>query len=91
MGEAFASGGIVDAIVVLVIVEALLLLAVRRRLPGRPSALAVVANLGAGLFLLLALRAALAGAGWPWLAGSLALALVAHLVDLALRWGRARA
>ncbi len=86
MAEAFASGWIVDAIVVLVIVEAVLLLSLQRRLRRGPGALAIVANLSAGLFLLLALRFALAGAAWPYMAASLACALIAHVVDVARRW-----
>jgi hypothetical protein len=39
-----------------------------------------------GMFLLLAVRAALAGAAWPWLPAALAAALAAHLLDLAGRW-----
>ncbi len=33
-------------------------------------------------------RLALSGAAWPWIAGALAAALVAHAVDLAARWRR---
>ncbi|MGZ8260907.1 MAG: hypothetical protein ACXWUL_10205 [Caldimonas sp.] len=88
MAEAFASGRIVDAILALVIVEAALLLILRRRLGHGPSFVAIVGNLGAGLFLLLALRAALVGSEWPWMAASLALALLAHLIDIAQRWRR---
>lgn len=51
-------------------------------------AIELAANLAAGAFLLLALRAALAGAGPVWIAASLLGALVAHLADLALRWRR---
>jgi hypothetical protein len=38
-----------------------------------------------GAFLVLALRAALTGAAWPWIALPLALAFPAHLADLAGR------
>ena len=75
-----------DAIVVLMALEAVALLAVRRLLDRGPPALAILASLAAGLFLLLALRAALTGAGWPVMAGALAAALFAHLLDLKLRW-----
>jgi hypothetical protein len=43
-------------------------------------------NLLAGASLLLAARSAFAGAPWPWTLGWLALALVAHVTDLARRW-----
>jgi hypothetical protein len=88
MAGMFASGRIVDAVIALMVLEALLLawLHLRR---GRGLAPAdLLANLAAGLFLLLALRAALVGAAWPWIAASLAAALVAHLADLARRWRR---
>jgi hypothetical protein len=39
-----------------------------------------------GICLLLAVRAALAGAAWPWVPMTLAAALVAHLLDLRSRW-----
>nr|WP_242477802.1 hypothetical protein [Rubrivivax gelatinosus] len=46
------------------------------------------ANLCAGLALMLAVRAALAGAAWTWVAAGLAAAGVAHLLDLRRRWKR---
>ena len=39
-----------------------------------------------GVCLLLAVRAALAGAAWPWVPVALAVALAAHLADLRMRW-----
>jgi hypothetical protein len=39
-----------------------------------------------GIFLLVALRVALAGAAWPWVPLALIAALVAHLLDLRQRW-----
>ena len=36
-----------------------------------------------GALMMLALRAALTGAGWPWIALALALSYPAHLADLA--------
>lgn len=38
-----------------------------------------------GALMLLALRAALTGAGWPWVAAALLLSFPAHLADLARR------
>lgn len=88
MAEMFASGRIVDAVIALMLLEALLLAWLRARRGRGPAPADVLANLAAGLFLLLALRGALVGAAWPWLAASLAAALVAHLADLARRWPR---
>jgi hypothetical protein len=69
-----------------VLVEAIGLLAWRRRSGAGPGAAALMANLAAGGCLLAALRAALAGADWPWIAVALLAALAAHLADLRLRW-----
>jgi hypothetical protein len=82
------SGHVVDLILLVVVLEALLIggLWQRRGRGVAPSRL--LPNLLAGVALLLALRAALTGAPWPWIAGALAAAGVAHLVDLAGRWSR---
>jgi hypothetical protein len=86
MGAWFEGGRIVDVILALVAVEIVALVALRRvhgaPLPG------LVANLLAGAFLLIALRCALAGFGWPWIALSLLAALAAHVADLAARFHR---
>lgn len=86
MSELFDSGRIVDLIVALLIVEAALLLGWRRITGRGPAATDLLANLLAGLFLLLALRAALVHAGWGWIAVCLGAALVAHVADVARRW-----
>ena len=78
VGGLFASGRIVDAILLLTAAEALMLL-----WRGRAD---LFATLLAGFALLAALRLALAGAAWPWLALALLVALAAHLADLARRW-----
>jgi len=41
-----------------------------------------------GAMLVLALRAALSGGAWPWIAVFLFLALPLHLLDLTRRWRR---
>jgi hypothetical protein len=85
MRDLFASGRIVDAILILVVVETVAL-AFYRRLTGRGIAVrALIANMLAGGFLLLAVRAALVGADWTWVGASLFAALLAHLADLATR------
>jgi hypothetical protein len=76
----------VDLILGLVALEALGFVAFGTRIapalgPGR-----VLWNLLAGAALLVALRSALLGLPWQWLAGSLLLALVAHIGDLWQRW-----
>jgi hypothetical protein len=47
-------------------------------------------NLGAGLFLMLALRSALADAGWMWMVLYLMAAGLAHSTDLWSRWKRSQ-
>jgi hypothetical protein len=75
-------------VIALMALEALLLLWLRARRRQGPAPADLLGNLAAGLFLLLALRGALVGAAWPWIAASLTAALVAHLYDLSRRWPR---
>lgn len=84
----FASGRIAEAIAVLVAVEFVVLLAVRRRLGRGPSWAGLGATLAAGLCLVMALRAALVDAGVPAVGLWLAAALVAHAADMVLRFRR---
>ena len=79
----FVSGRIVDALLVLVLLEAVLFLRAGR---GRT----LIPNLAAGACLLLALRAALTGAPVALLGLWLALAGVAHALDVAGRWSAGR-
>ena len=83
MSDLFASGRIVDVVLLLVAAEAVVILAWRRR--AKPGAGALLVNLASGACLMLALRAALVGAHWTWLALALLGALAAHLADLWLR------
>jgi hypothetical protein len=53
-----------------------------------PAPRALIANLLAGAFLLLAGREILTGAGPLWIAAALTAAFVAHGLDLAARWER---
>jgi hypothetical protein len=86
MAELFASGRLIDLILGLVLVEAIAL-TVFHRLTGKGVAPRdLVGLLLAGAFLLVAVRLALTGAEWVWIGLWLALALIAHLADLALRW-----
>lgn len=74
---------LIDLIMVVTLLEAAILLALRVLSP-----LAIARMLLPGIFLLLALRAALAEAAWPWVPLALTAALVAHLFDLQGRWRR---
>lgn len=80
----FASGHAVDVIFAVLAVEAVWLV-------GRGRALrAVLLTLLPAVLILLALRAALTGMAWPWVAVPLALSFPVHLTDLAARFGTRR-
>jgi predicted membrane-bound mannosyltransferase len=81
----FASGVAVDVILGLVVLEAVTLTALHRITRRGIAPADILPNLLAGAGLLLALRAALVAADWPWIALCLAGALAAHLVDLSRR------
>lgn len=80
------SGAIVDFMLVFVALELGALLLYRQLRGGGIAAPQLIANIGAGTSLMLALRCALLGAAWYWLASALIGALVFHSVDLLLRW-----
>ncbi|MEA3638475.1 MAG: hypothetical protein VBE63_00860 [Lamprobacter sp.] len=86
MVELFASGRIIDLILILVLVEALVFGLAQRLGKQTPNLTDLLPNLAAGFLLLLSLRAALANAHWVLIALPLGLALLAHLLDLAGRW-----
>jgi hypothetical protein len=88
MAELFASGHLVDLILVLVAFEAGCLIVYWRWSRRGVSPGDLLPNLCAGACLLLALRLSLAGAAWQLCCGSLAAAGVAHLIDVARRWRR---
>lgn len=77
---------IVDAIIVLVVIEGLILVAYRARTGGGLPVVGTLANLSSGAALLLALRAALSDASFTPVLALLSVALIAHAVDLASRW-----
>jgi hypothetical protein len=84
----FEGGRVIDLILMLMALEAIMLTALyyMRGKGLAPSRL--LPNLLAGACLMLALRAALTGAGSSVIGGWLALGLIGHLVDLAQRWPR---
>jgi len=85
MGELFDSGRIIDVILLLVAVEAIALLAWRRARVGP-----LLVGLLPGVALMLAIRAALTHAAWPWVAAALGAALALHLLDMRNRVRGAR-
>ncbi len=85
MSGLFATGQIVDLIVLVMAVEAMLL-CIRRALTGRGmEPLALLSALAPGICLLLALRLALTGAPWGAMAGCLTAAGILHACDLVYR------
>ena len=88
MTDFFAGGHVAELLLALLGLEAAVLLALwQRRGLGVPPA-PLLAFLAAGACLALALRAALLGQDWGWVALWLSLALPAHLAWLALVWRR---
>jgi hypothetical protein len=86
MSGLFASGRIVDFVLVLVAVEAVGLAVLYRRSGRGIAPGALVGFLGAGVALMLALRVALVGGWWGYVALFLLVAGVAHVWDLRSRW-----
>jgi hypothetical protein len=87
MLDAFILDGTVAVAAIAVLgLELVVLLVLSRR--NRAPIMPLVANLLSGLFLILALRAALLGSGANAIGIFLSLGLVAHLSDLVLRLRR---
>ena len=81
----FATGRVVDLILLFIFLEAVFI-AIHRGKTGRGVRLREVASgILSGVFLLLALRCALVGERWPWIATWLLAAMIAHFADLAGR------
>lgn len=75
----FASGHVVDLVLAVLAAEFAWLVMRGNR------ALDVGLGLGAAVLMMLALRGALTGAGWPWIALPLVLSFPLHLADLGRR------
>jgi hypothetical protein len=85
MESLFASGRIADIALVVMAAEAVILYAVTALRRDVIRYRALLANLAAGACLVIAVRLALVGASWQWIAIALAASLLAHSTDLALR------
>ncbi len=88
MADFFASGRAIDLIVGLTLLQALALAIYHRRFGAGLCPADLMSLLVPGLCLLLALRGALVGSHWAWIAACLLAALAAHIVDLRRRWRR---
>lgn len=94
MAEFLQSGAMIDAILVLVALEAFAFLVLFRFVPNAPRLFALHPavlwpTLLSGALLMVAVRMALTDAPWTWIASVLAAAGIAHVVDIALRFRRA--
>ncbi len=77
MENFFTTGHAVDVVLAFMAVEAIILIAFKRRAP-----LTVLLTILPGAVMMLALRAALTGAGWQIVAIWLTVSLPLHLADL---------
>ena len=80
------SGNIVLIMLAVVALEALVLLVLWHSHRQGVAPLDLLANLGAGGSLMLALYLALTGADWRWLTAALLLSLACHSIDMLRRW-----
>jgi hypothetical protein len=83
MHDLFASGRAIDLVLAFMAVEFAILCWRKRQ--RRRAFVDLLLAFAPGACLLLAVRAALTGAGWMWIAALLAASLPAHLADLARR------
>jgi len=86
--QVISSGQIVDIMVLFVAIEVLALIIYWRRTGRGIPTVPLLANVGAGGSLMLALGATLKGYAASVIALCLIFSLVFHLTDLALRWRR---
>ena len=82
----FESGHVAHLILVVMVIEGFALILLHRKTKRGMRTSRIIMSLAAGAALVLALRAALTGAGWQWMALALSVAFVVHLVDLYWRW-----
>jgi hypothetical protein len=85
MAQAFASGDIIAVVFAFMAIEGVVLFAFHRLTRRGLKPFEIFTLMLPGIFLLLALRAALQNAVWPVIAGWLSAALIAHLGDLLVR------
>lgn len=85
----FSSGSVADVALGVMVLEAIILYVLIAYRGDVERYRSLMANLAAGASLVIAVRLALVGAHWQWIAAALAASLVAHSVDLALRLRRA--
>ena len=88
MTEWLRDGWLLDGVIALTVAELFVLIAYRWW-TGRGIAHApLIATMASGLWLMVALKAALVQAAWPWVVLPLMASGVAHAADLRGRWQR---
>jgi hypothetical protein len=87
MEQLLLSGRLIDLILLLIAAEAVGIFLLHRLDSRRPGPRDLYPNLASGAALMYAVKLALQGAAWYALAACLALAFLAHLTDLSLRYG----
>lgn len=90
MSALFDNGHIIDLILALMIIEGVVLFLYHKCTGRGIPPCQLIGFLGSGVFLMLAVRAALVDAYWVWVWLPLLGAGLMHLWDLALRWYVAR-
>ncbi|HPG79381.1 MAG TPA: hypothetical protein PLX45_01955 [Piscinibacter sp.] len=88
MDTLFASGRAADIVLAVLAIEAIVLSLRHARSGAGPPPRVFAPMIGAGVLLVLALRCALTGAPWPWIALLLSGGGAVHAVDLWQRWRR---
>ena len=88
MDRLFASGHAADVVLAVLLAEAVVLSWRHARSGAGPPPRVFAPMIGAGVLLVLALRCALTGAPWPWIALLLCAGGGVHLLDLRQRWKR---
>ncbi len=86
LGEFFSSGRAADLVLAVMLIEGIALCWLRQRSAKGPTPATIIIGLLPGACLVLALRGALVGAWWGWIALALSASLFAHLADLRRRW-----
>lgn len=86
METLFASGRMIDLILVGIALQAVGLWGLKRFAGVGPGLKPLIWTMAAGLALMLAIRASLTGADWPWVGGFMAGGLMCHVIDLRRRW-----
>lgn len=90
MIETISNSQLIDVVIAVTLIECGILTFYHRLTKRGLAPKDYLLNLGAGLSLMLALRSALADAGWMWMIVCLMAAGLAHGTDLWSRWRRSR-